>query len=230
MKLINPNLLFSRYANGLTKLAKKVEEENFIIPQYKAGANGCEITFSDVIKPNPGLVVFKFIGSNCAVEIAVIPESDDVVFNIKSNSIITHESYHALNLILSMMLDDLGIESERKLRTSIAKVLRSSFDQFTVIKSFKRFSTDLTIKRLLSIADYLSTPGSDVGNLKTPTAWVDVNGNIIKIGAKYSTYITYDVKAGIVIINSAYSLSNSVAVNDEFDLLGIVKSIPKGGK
>lgn len=229
MKLINPNKLYSRYANGLIKLAKKVKEDKLSIGSYKAGANGSEITFVDVVNVSDSLILFKFIGSGFAVEIAVIPESDDVVMSIKSNSIITFESYHALGLILNMMLDDLGIESEYKPNASIAKMLRSSFDQYTTVKSTRRFSNDLVFKRLDSIAKYVKS-GGDVSKISTGVAWVEVNNGIIKINAKYSTYITYDVKSNIIVINSSYSMSNTLAISDEFDLLGIVKNIPKEGK
>lgn len=226
MKLINPNTLYSRYANGILELAKKVAEGKITIDNYTVGVNGQEISFVSAVNTRDGLVLFKFIGNSCAVEIVVILESNDVIFNIKSNSIITHESYHALNLILNMMLDDLGIKYSPATEPSLAKLLRSTYDQFTVIKSEKRFSGDLLYKRLRAICKYLET-SEDTKAISTDNAWVDLKPPFIKINAKYGTYITFDILKNIIVINSAYSLSNNVAISDEFDLIGIVKKIPK---
>lgn len=226
MKLINPNKLYSRYANGILELARKVAAEEISIGTYKAGANGQEMIFSHVSNTHNGLILFKFVGNYCAVEIVAILDSNDVIFNIKSNSIITFESYQALNLILNMMLDDLGIDYKPATEGSVAKLLRSTYDQFTVIKSEKRFSGDLLYKRLKAIGKYLKANG-DPKAISTDNAWVDTNETVIKINAKYSTYITYDMLKNIIVVNSAYSLSNTVAISDEFDLIGIVKKIPK---
>ena len=143
MKLINPNKLYYRYANGILELAKKVAGNEITIGNYKAGANGQEMAFASAVNTRNGIIMFKFIGNSCAVEIVAILDSNDVIFNIKSNSIITFESYQSLNLILNMMLDDLGIEYSPATEGSVAKLLRSTYDQFTVIKSEKRFSGDL---------------------------------------------------------------------------------------
>ena len=226
MKLINPNKLYSRYANGILELARKVAGNEITIGNYKAGANGQEMIFSHISNTHNGLILFKFVGNYCAVEIVAILDSNDVIFNIKSNSIITFESYQALNLILNMMLDDLGIDYKPATEGSVAKLLRSTYDQFTVIKSEKRFSGDLLYKRLKAIAKYLKANG-DPKAISTDNAWVDTNETVIKINAKYSTYITYDTLKNIIVVNSAYSLSNTVAISDEFDLIGIVKKIPK---
>ncbi len=56
MKLINPNKLYSRYANGILELAKKVAGNEITIGNYKAGANGQEIRFTQYTFINKGVL------------------------------------------------------------------------------------------------------------------------------------------------------------------------------
>lgn len=231
----NPLSIHSQYSHYLIKLAKRIVNE-----KYKINPSDTSVTFNNVtvsfvsatVSQNDK-VIFKFIFPSGSAEIVVLLKSQEVIINISSDSMMSGEVYFAFKALLLTLLEIHAGYTKGKECESFVKILRSPFRQFTVIKSHERFKQDLLVKRIENIYDFLKNLPQEIDittdiDINTDKCFVtEINDAIIFRNSIYRSQLKYIPKESTIIINSAFNVSDSLALSDEFDLLGIYKNILK---